>query len=183
LTTDRLGAADAIVCGLADSFVATEDIASLHFELGRSDATQAIAATRSQPPPGRLALERQWIDKCYSADSVEEVVARLRTHGGAASAAANEVSSKSPTALKVTLRALRQARTLPSLERCLEMEYRISTTFLKTPDFIEGVRAAIIDKDRSPRWDPPTLEEVENSDRFFAPQPDDLHLVAKEAAR
>ena len=63
------------------------------------------------------------------------------------------------------------------------MEYRISTTFLDTPDFSEGVRAAVVDKDRTPRWDPPSLEQVTDIDQFFAPRHDDIHLAAVKAAR
>jgi enoyl-CoA hydratase/carnithine racemase len=84
-----------------------------------------------------------------------------------------------PTSLKVTLRALRAARTSRSIEECLEREYRISTTFLSIPDFVEGIRAAVIDKDRNPRWNPERLELVtdEMVERFFATRPDELHLT------
>jgi enoyl-CoA hydratase len=183
LTTERLGAADAIACGLADHFVSVENLPALFVALRSSEADHAVATTASDPPTGRLAASREWIDRCYSADSAEEIVARLRATGDEASKAADEIVSKSPTAIKVALRALQQARGLPSLERCLEMEYRISTTFLDTPDFVEGVRAAVIDKDRSPRWDPARLEEVGDVDRFFAPRFDDLHLPTMETAR
>jgi enoyl-CoA hydratase len=183
LTTERVGAADAIACGLADRFVAVEDLAALYLALGSLDADRAVAAAASDPPKGRYAGRREWIDRCYSTDSAEESVARLRATGGAAAAAAEEILAKSPTAVKVSLRALRAARELPSLERCLEMEYRISTTFLDTPDFVEGIRAAVIDKDRSPRWNPARLEDVGDIDRFFVPRPDDLRLAARESAR
>jgi enoyl-CoA hydratase len=183
LTTERLGPADAMACGLADSFVTVEELTALYLELGSVEAGRAIATTASDPPAGRLEGRCRWIEQCYRADSAEEVVAQLRANGEEASVAADEIVSKSPTSIKVALRALRQARGLPSLERCLEMEYRISTTFLDTPDFIEGVRAAVIDKDRSPHWSPARLEDVGDIDRFFAPRPDDLRLAAVESAR
>jgi len=183
LTTERLGAADAITCGFADSFVATGDLSALYLAVESVEADRAIRSTATEPPAGRLAAFSSWINKCYTPDSSEEIIDRLHRYGGDALIAAGEVAAKSPTAIKVTLRALRQARELPSLERCLEMEYRVSTTFLGTPDFIEGVRAAVIDKDRSPKWRPSRLEEVGNIDRFFISHTDDLHLTSKEGAR
>jgi enoyl-CoA hydratase len=183
LTTERLGPADAIACGLADVFVTTDGLAALYLELGALEAGRAVANASSEPRGGRLSAQRRWIDQCYAGHSVEEIIARLRANGGDAASAADELVSSSPTAIKVTLRALRQARGLSSLERCLEMEYRISTTFLDTFDFAEGVRAAVIDKDRSPKWRPSRLEEVVDIDQFFAARPDDLHLTVQEAAR
>ena len=183
LTTDRLGAADAIVCGLADRYVSADDLAALYLELGQVDADRALANAGADPPEGKLAGRRQWIDQCYSSDSAEEIVARLRAAGEEASAAADKIESNSPTAIKVALRSLRTARQLPSLERCLEMEYRVSTTFLDTPDFVEGIRAAVIDKDRSPRWNPARLHDVGDIDRFFAARSDDLRLDVVESAR
>jgi len=183
LTTDRLGAADAIMCGLADRYVSVEGLAALYLELGTVDADRAVADAASDPPEGKLAERRRWIDQCYSSDSAEEIVARLRARGDEASAAADKIESNSPTAVKVALRALRTARQLPGLERCFEMEYRISTTFLDTPDFVEGIRAAVIDKDRSPHWNPAWLQDVGDLDRFFAARTDDLRLDVVESAR
>jgi enoyl-CoA hydratase len=84
--------------------------------------------------------------------------------------AADAISGKSPTSLKVALRALRQARRLPTLEACLAQELRTSCAFLDDPDFMEGIRAAVIDKDRTPRWSPDRLEDVtpEAVDRYVA---------------
>ncbi len=139
-----------------------------------------MARYATVPPESELAGQRAWIDTCYDSDSVPEILARLRDHGGtAAKEAAAAVESKSPTSLKVTLAALRRARDLTSLEAALEQEYRTSVAALSSPDFAEGVRARIIDKDRSPRWSPGALEEVSEEEvaRHFAP-PDsgDLRL-------
>ncbi|MEC3976038.1 enoyl-CoA hydratase/isomerase family protein [Amycolatopsis sp. H20-H5] len=118
-----------------------------------------------------LARQRTWIDACYSAPGVEEILVRLRQHDEAASSAAKEIEGKSPTALKVTLRALRSAAELPDLETVLAQEFRVSTAALHIPDFAEGIRARIIDKDRTPAWSPATLAEVtdERVESFFAP--------------
>jgi enoyl-CoA hydratase len=82
--------------------------------------------------------------------------------------------TRSPTALKATLAALRRARALGGpLERVLEVEYRASYAALSEPDFTEGVRAQVVEKDRTPRWSPATLAEVGAAQvaRFFAPPP------------
>ncbi|RXZ39885.1 enoyl-CoA hydratase/isomerase family protein, partial [Agromyces binzhouensis] len=77
-----------------------------------------------------------------------------------AAAAADELETLSPTALAITLEAVRRARTLPSLEDALEQEFRAVSWFIGQHDLHEGIRAQVIDKDRSPKWDPPTLDDV-----------------------
>ncbi|WP_047224939.1 enoyl-CoA hydratase/isomerase family protein, partial [Protofrankia coriariae] len=91
--------------------------------------------------------------------------------GGPAAAAAKEIAKRSPTALKVTLRALRSAAELPSLEAVLDQEYRISSACLHSHDLAEGIRAQVVDKDRNPRWSPAALAEVSDDlvASFFAP--------------
>lgn len=160
LTAGSVGPADAIEAGLADVHVATTDLPTLLAALSHTDPDEAIRAVGSDPPAGQFATWRSWIDRCYRAETVEEIVDRLRRDGGPAAAAADDVLTKSPTSLKVALRAIRQARGLPNLERALEVEYRISTTFLDTHDFVEGIRAQLIDKDRRPRWNPASLSGV-----------------------
>jgi enoyl-CoA hydratase len=139
--------------------------------LTSDDPRDTVTAAAKPPPPGAIqSAVRSWIDHCYSADRVEDIVDRLRECASSdAHAAADMIATKSPTSLKVTLRALRTARALPTLEACLDMEYQISTTFLDMPDFAEGIRAAVIDKDRRPKWAPDRLDQVSDSiiDRFF----------------
>ena len=180
LTASILGPADAIEAGLADFHVAASELPTLVAALGHTDPGEAIASVTAVPPAGRLAAWRPWIDRSYQADTVEEILDRLRGEDGHAAAAATDILTKSPTSLKVALRALRQARALPNLERALEVEYRISTTFLDTPDFVEGIRAQLIDKDRQPRWNPASLSGVSDAhlEPFFAPRPDDIDLTS-----
>ncbi|RDG39079.1 enoyl-CoA hydratase/isomerase family protein [Streptomyces corynorhini] len=172
LTGARIGAGDALLCGLADHFVPSADLPRLLADLATRPVRDALGPYVSQPPPGELAGARSWIDACYGADTVERIVARLRGHGtGAADAAADTLVTKSPTASKVALAALRRARRLGPLERVLEQEYRISCAALASPDLAEGIRAQVIDKDRGPHWTPATLSEVTDADvaRYFVP--------------
>ncbi|MCS0637462.1 enoyl-CoA hydratase/isomerase family protein [Streptomyces sp. LP05-1] len=172
LTGTAVGAADALLCGLADHFVPSGELAALAAELAGEPVHEVLERHVRTAPPGTLAADREWIDACYTGDSVEEIVRRLRASGEpAAKEAADTLAAKSPTSLKVTLAALRRARELGPLERVLEQEYRVSCAALTAPDLVEGVRAQVIDKDRSPRWSPATLAEVSEADvaRFFAP--------------
>ncbi|MEV8631361.1 enoyl-CoA hydratase/isomerase family protein [Streptosporangium sp. NPDC051023] len=172
LTSASIGAGDAVACGLADHFVPSEDLEALTTELTRRDVAETVASFARPVPPGELAEQRGWIDACYAADTVEEIVERLLDSGeSAAKEAAERIGGKSPTALKATLRALRLASGLGSLEEALDQEYRTSRAAFAEPDLVEGIRAQVIDKDRSPRWSPASLEEVteRDVDRFFAP--------------
>jgi enoyl-CoA hydratase len=127
------------------------------------------------PGPSALAASRPWVDACYSAPTVAGIIERLRgfaegrsdaagradaAAAAYAASAADELETLSPTALTITLEAVRRARTLPSLEDALEQEFRAVSWFIGEHDLHEGIRAQVIDKDRNPKWDPPTLDGV-----------------------
>ncbi|MFH9990617.1 enoyl-CoA hydratase/isomerase family protein [Streptomyces luteogriseus] len=172
LTGAQIGAADALLCGLADHYVPTASVPDLLDALAELPAGEALAGFVRTPPAGVLAGRRDWIDACYAADTVEEILRRLLAHDDpAAKEAAETLLAKSPTALKVTLASLRRARRLGTLELVLNQEYRVSCAALGTPDLVEGIRAQVVDKDRRPRWSPRTLGEVADADveRFFTP--------------
>ncbi|MGI4746985.1 MAG: enoyl-CoA hydratase/isomerase family protein [Janthinobacterium lividum] len=165
LTGETIGAADAMLCGLADHHVASDRLPALVEALSECrDAAaiaQCVAAHASPAAPGRLA-EAAWIDACYRHDDVGEIMAALADRPEeAAQAAAKRIGGNAPASLVVTLRALRNGRRLGRLEPCLEQEYRLGTGLLRHPDFIEGVRAAVIDKDRNPAWHPAVLADVD----------------------
>ena len=174
LTSAHLNAADALLCGLADRFVPAERLPALAAALASCDSPDVVRAcidAQSLPaPPGTLASAQDWIAVCYEADSMEAVVTALRAHKApAAGEAAKTIAGKSPTSLKVALRALRTAAALGGLGPSLEQEYRLVLHSVQTPDFREGVRAAVIDKDRNPAWSPAKLEDVglAEVDAFF----------------
>ncbi|MDT0467925.1 enoyl-CoA hydratase/isomerase family protein [Streptomyces gibsoniae] len=172
LTGAPIGAGDALLCGLADHFVPADAVRHFIDDLAGNSVREALARHVQPPPQGELSGRRQWIDYCYAADSVEETVERLLAQSDpAAKEAVESLLAKSPTALKVTHAALRRARGLGPLERALDQEYRVSCAALSSPDLVEGIRAQVIDKDRTPRWSPATLVEVTDADieRFFAP--------------
>ena len=165
LTGERIGAADAIYCGLADVHIAAAKLPELSARLGdcrSAPEVRARLAELSTPAaPGRLAAARQWIDACCSAETIEEIVARLRSSQNEdARAAAATLLKMSPTSLKITLRNIRAALSFVELEDSFRQDYRISLACIAAHDFIEGIRAAIVDKDRNPVWRPDKLEEV-----------------------
>ncbi|NKY50632.1 enoyl-CoA hydratase/isomerase family protein [Nocardia vermiculata] len=184
LTTARMSAGDAIAAGFADYFVPSDQIPALLDELRRADAPVALAKFAQPAPESELAAQRTWIDACYSAATVEEIVAGLQRHDTPEAAkAAGDVLSKSPVALKVTLRSLRNARGAQSLEEALNEEYRVSSAALTSHDLVEGIRAQVIDKDRNPQWSPATLTEVTDAlvDSYFAELGDrELGLTPQE---
>ncbi|MFJ1751676.1 enoyl-CoA hydratase/isomerase family protein [Kitasatospora sp. NPDC088134] len=182
LTAATMTAGDALYCGFADHYVPSAALPDLVAALAAGGGVEPFAAPA---PESELAAQRDWIDHCYGADSVEEILERLAATGlPAAKEAAEQLLGKSPTMLKVTLAALRRARELPSLAATLDQEYRISCAALDHPDLVEGIRAQVVDKDRNPHWRPATLAEVSPTDvaRFFAVPPGgDLGLVGTRA--
>lgn len=185
LTGAHLSGADALFLGLADHFVPSASLAELEVALEGEPADAAVARFAGEAPNSVLAAQREWIDACYSADDAEEILRRLRAFRGEnaaeAAEAADTIESKSPTAVKVALASLRRVRGL-SLEEALEQEYRVGLRFLAGPDFREGIRAQVVDKDREPHWQPARLAEVSRDDveSYFAPLGDRELQLSKE---
>ena len=172
LTAALASGSDAIALGLADHFVPSDRLPALTRALAVTNTADAVRALAEIPPPSTLLAQRHWIDECYASDDVGEIVAALRRSPvEAARAAAALILTRSPTALAVTLASLRRARRLPSLDEALDQEYRVTLRFLQRSELQEGIRAQVIDKDRSPRWSPAGVGEVTSASvsEFFAP--------------
>ena len=122
----------------------------------------------------RRIQNRPRIDAIFSAPSVEAILERLERDGSAfALATLHQLRAMSPSALKFTFRAIRAGAGLP-LRDCLAMEYRVAWRAIQAPDFAEGVRAQLVDKDRAPRWRPERLAALPDTaiDAYFAPMDD-----------
>ncbi len=169
LTGTTVGAADAIHSGLGDYYIPsarfgdiTEVLAGLPPCNGPREVMRVLNAFEAPKPPSRLCEERALIDAAFGLDTIEEIEAALSAANAPfAQEALQTMLSKSPTSLKVTLRLLRLARKAENLEECLgrELSAVLHATRLSC-DMVEGIRAAVIDKDRNPRWNPATLAEV-----------------------
>ncbi|QEE27928.1 enoyl-CoA hydratase/isomerase family protein [Terriglobus albidus] len=174
LTASRLGPADALLLRLGDLFISSNEIPSMIAELALCrtalDAHELLLNKSAAPSPGSLEAERQWIRRCFSRQTIEEILNSLDEEtSDIAQRAAAEIRKNSPTALKVTLRALRDARHKADLGYSLRQEYNLAMACLQNPDFLEGVRAALIDKDQQPRWSPddPARVTGEQVEKFF----------------
>jgi enoyl-CoA hydratase len=174
LTGAHLSASDAVHLGLADHYVPSARLRELTVALQSETAEAAVERFSEASPPSTLEQQRYWIDSCYASDDAEEIVRRLRAFNGEPdgqpASAADTIEAKSPTSVKVTLASLRRVKGL-TLDETLAQEYRVGLRFLAAPDFREGIRAQVVDKDRTPRWNPPTLAGVrpEQVERFFEP--------------
>ncbi len=165
LTGARMTAADAIYSGFADVHVTAARIADIPEALADCRDAGSVAARlhdlSTPPAPGRLAAARSWIDACYRAETVEDVAECLHKVDHDDARAAHEAIRKgSPTSLKVTLRNVREAAAFKRVEQSFQQDYRIVLACHAGHDFIEGIRAAIVDKDRNPKWQPARLEDV-----------------------
>lgn len=105
------------------------------------------------PDSSWLAKSRGWIDDCFAADTVADVLAALTSSDEPdARAAADLISTKSPLSVAVSLEALRRARGMGSVNEVLAQDLTLATNFMRDSDFVEGVRAQLVDKDRTPVW-------------------------------
>jgi enoyl-CoA hydratase len=161
LTAARMGQGDVIAAGLADRAVARADFEALLEALARGGAVAgAIDAVAGKPGPAPLALERAHIAALFTATSVEGVLERLAREDSAfARQAVTAIRANAPTSLKLAFELLRRGVRL-DLRQCLAQEYRAAAHLLVRPDLKEGVHAALIDKDRAPRWHPAALAAV-----------------------
>ncbi|MDF2116001.1 enoyl-CoA hydratase/isomerase family protein [Roseiarcaceae bacterium H3SJ34-1] len=178
LTASQISGADAMVCELADDHIRSDDLPEFVDVLAfceDADHIDGIVAAHTSPPgESSLLRHRDDIDRCFAADKVEDILQALDQRQNEFCAdAAKRMRRHSPTSLKVTLRALRQARALPDLEACLQMEYRVATACIRGHDMIEGIRAVVVDKDQSPKWQPARLADVREDivQSFFGPPP------------
>jgi enoyl-CoA hydratase len=177
LTGAPFGAGDAIAMGFADHFVEHETLAQFKNAIIADGIDAALAAHATEPPASELLTQREWIDECYAGETIADIVAALRGHdAGPANDAANLIMTRSPVSLSVALEAVRRAAKLDTLEDVLRQEYRTSCGSLNSHDLVEGIRAQVIDKDRNPKWSPPSPAAVSQADveAYFAPQNPDL---------
>nr|WP_202033711.1 enoyl-CoA hydratase/isomerase family protein [Agrobacterium larrymoorei] len=176
LTGREIGAADAIYVGLADHHVLSNSLPELMDALADVVSAEDVRATidkfSSEPAQGFLAADRSLIDRTFGFDTVEEMLAALEAEDNPfAAETIATLNLRSPTSLKLALRLLRKGRESSGLVECLEREFVAGCEVLRGHDFYEGVRAALVDKDRNPRWKPNGLADVskQDVDRYFVP--------------
>ena len=168
LTGQTMNGADAIYAGFADAVVPSDKLPALREVLtkvrpGTSSAEVKTLIDRfaTGATAGPVAAMQPKIDGWLARDRMGDIVTALQRDGSElAQATLKTLGEKSPRGMVVTLKLLRLARASSSLEECLVREYRAALEVFASDDFREGVRAAVIDKDRSPKWSPPRIEDV-----------------------
>jgi enoyl-CoA hydratase len=128
------------------------------------------------PPEAKIAAHADAISRLFASDRYEDALSALAADGGDwATATLATLGTKSPQTCKVALRQLADSLSCADFAANMVMEYRIASRVLTRPDFAEGVRAVIVDKDNAPQWDPATPEAVDEAliDSIFAALPAD----------
>ena len=176
LTGARLKAADCELIGIATDFVESARVAELKAAIVADPAAVETLLTQFEGDAGRPALAEHQVEiaRLFAGDSVEAIVAALEA---ADSEWAREqlavLATKSPQTMKVAFRQLRLGAAATSFAAHMALEYRIGARVVQRHDFLEGVRAVIVEKDNAPRWDPPALAGVSEAmlDGIFADLP------------
>ncbi|KAM3320690.1 3-hydroxyisobutyryl-CoA hydrolase-like protein 5 [Capsicum chacoense] len=197
LTGARLNGKELVAAGLATHFVPLEKLPELEkhlLSLNTDDEAVVRSAIKElstdvQIDEESILKKQAIIDECFSKDSVSEIISSFEAEAGKEGngwivPVLKGLKGSSPTGLKVTLRSIREGRK-QTLSECLKKEFRITINTLRmriSGDVYEGIRALTIDKDNSPKWDPPTLEKVEDEqvNLIFEPFEEDLELKVSE---
>lgn len=197
ITGARLNGKELVAAGLATHFVPSEKLPELEKRLislnsGYRNAVKSVIEEFSldvQIDEESALNKKSTIDECFSKDTVEEIIQscedEVRKEGnGWLGAVLKELKRSSPTGLKITLRSIREGRK-QTLADCLKKEFRLTMNILRTTissDVYEGIRALTIDKDNSPKWDPPSLDKVMDNkvELVFQPFQKDLELQIPE---
>ncbi len=174
LTGARIKAADCLLVGLATDYVESARVEALKAALVARPGEIDTVLTEFEAEAGEpaLAQHREAIDRAFARQGVEAIVQALEADGSDwAGQQLRTLSTKSPQALKVAFRQLREGRTAGRFTDEMALEYRLASRVIHRHDFQEGVRAVIVDKDNAPRWNPPTLQGVDEAmlGDIFAP--------------
>ena len=176
LTAARLDGAECLWAGLATHYLPSEKLAEAKARISADpDSIEAILDELSvTPPQARIAGNAERIDRLFASDRLEDIIAALDADGGEwATKEAAAVRAKCPATGKVSLRQLATAP--DDFAEEMKVEFRIVARMVMRPDFAEGVRAVLIDRDGAPQWDPSEPEGMtdEMVDAIFAPLPED----------
>ena len=177
LTGARIAGAGCLSLGLATHYLTSNVLAEAKSRIAVEDVERidGILGTLSVTPPDSNIVETiVQINRHFASDRLEDILASLE--GDESDWAMKELATlrtKSPQTCKVALRQLAESLKLTDFSDNMAMEYRIASRVIVRPDFAEGVRAVIVDKDNSPKWDPATAEGVTDAliDAIFAPLP------------
>ena len=161
LTGARANGADAVFLGLATHYVSRERIRTLTDEIAEDGP--AVLAEAAVPSPPSVMSNLTEVTRSFEAGTVVEIMRRLAEQDTqSARDALTKLQAMSPTATLWAFELLRRGAER-TLEQCLAAELMVARHATRHPDFLEGVRAMVVDKDRTPQWSPAKLEEVDTS--------------------
>lgn len=183
LAAARLARGDALHAGVATHAVPASTFDAIVAELAESADIDAVLARYAETVPAEtLGSVDAAIAAIFATGPVESILSRLDAlegpHAEWAARTVAAIRGKSPTSLRIALRQIRAAREL-DFDDCIRLDWRIACAILDGHDFYEGVRAVLVDKDQSPRWNPATLDAVDPGrieGHFVAPHDGDLPL-------
>ncbi|MEZ0496020.1 enoyl-CoA hydratase/isomerase family protein [Sphingomonas sp. IW22] len=178
LTGHRLDGAECLALGLATHYMPADALVEAKRRIAADPAgiEGVLDALSTAAPDARILAHRDAIDRLFASDRLEDVLTALEADGGEwARQQRDTLATKSPQAMKVSLKLLLDGRTMPSFEDEMRQEFAVASHVVQRPDIVEGVRAVIVDKDNAPRWNPDTPGGVSDHliDRIFAPLPAD----------
>jgi enoyl-CoA hydratase len=177
LTGARLDGAECLALGLATHYIPSFalDDAKARILADPPAIDTILEESSAPPPPARIASNIEKIDRLFASEDYEEILAALEADGSDwALKELDTLRSKSPQACKVSLRILYDGARVQDFAHEMRQEYAVATRVVQRHDFVEGVRALLIDKDNQPRWEPATPESVTEHmiDTIFAPMPE-----------
>ena len=178
LTGRRLAGRGCLALGLATHYLPSEKLDEAKMRIAaHPDRIGGILGELSvTAPPAAITHQIDKINRLFASDTYEDILAALESDGGEwAEKELAALHSKSPQTCKVALRQLKEGGAMHDFAEQMRQEYAIGSRVVQMHDFLEGVRALIVDKDNSPKWDPPTPEAVTDDwiDAIFAPLPDE----------
>jgi len=177
LTGHRLDGAECLALGLASHYLHSDALEDAKARIiADPQAIDTVLDELSAPSPdARILAHRGAIDRLFASDKLEDVLAALAADGGEwAAQQLATLGTKSPQTMKVSLKLLLDGKTMPTFEDEMRQEFAVASHVVQRHDFVEGVRALIVDKDNAPKWNPATAEEVSDHliDQIFAPLPE-----------
>ena len=173
ITGARLDGAECLWTGLATHYLPSEKLAEAKERIAHGhEPGGVLSALAEHPPEARIEGNAHDIAKHFASDRLEDVLASLESDDSEwAAKELATIRTKSPQACKVALRQLAESLDCADFAENMVMEHRIAARVINRPDFAEGVRAVIVDKDNAPKWNPATPEGVTDEliEAIFAP--------------
>jgi len=178
LTGHRLDGAECKALGLATQYLTSDtlDEAKRRIAAAPQDIAAILGDLAVDPPEPAILAHRDAIDRLFASDTLEDIYAALAADDGEwAAKQLATLKTKSPQTMKVSLKLLLDGKAMATFEDEMAREYAVGSRVVQRHDFLEGVRAVIVDKDNRPRWNPDMPEGVSDHmiDQIFAPLPDD----------